>query len=98
MKQLHIFSLSALIAMAATPAIGQQAAPTQMPAMTASMPMDCGKTPIKRHDHAAERGLGGGTALMPMAAPCGPDAAASATASKAKKKLLRHDHTATKNN
>jgi hypothetical protein len=61
-----------------------------MPAMAASMPMDCPKAQMKRHDHGAERGLGPTTAATKtMGMHCGPDGAASGSA-KARK--MGHDH------
>ena len=97
MKQLHFFSFAAVVAMLLVPAISQgQAASAPMPPMAAAAAVDCGKAPMKRHDHSAERGGGGSSArAKQMIKPCPPDAAASASPSTAKKKM-RHDHTATK--
>lgn len=87
--QLHSLSLAAAITMAALPAVAQTTdASAPMPAMAASMPMDCGKAPMKRHDHGAERGL------APAAAktmPCMGDGAEAPAAKPATKKPL-HDH------
>jgi hypothetical protein len=95
MKHLHSLPLAAaVITFASLPALAQEpsASPSAMPhlATSTSMPMDCGKAPMKRHDHGAERGTGV-TTPQPMAMPCGADSAASAPAGKAKKAPL-HDH------
>lgn len=92
MKKLHSLSLAALLAMAVLPAFAQQeAVAATKPAMTASMPMDCGQVSATRHDHGAERGLGATAPSKTMGAACSHEGAASATGSKAKKKPL-HDH------
>ena len=91
MKTLFSLSLAALIA-AALPAIAQdQAATAAMPAMAASMPHDCARSPMKRHDNGAERGLGVSASPSAMSMPCSGDTAASAPAKTAKKRLA-HDH------
>jgi hypothetical protein len=83
--------LAAAIAMAALPAVAQQAATATPPAPAASMPMEmpmeCGKA-MKAHNHGAERGL------APAAAktmPCMGEGAEAPAAKPAKKKPL-HDH------
>ena len=80
-----------IVAAAAAPAIGQdRAAPAPTPGMAASMPRDCSKSTMKRHDHGAERNTP--TASKPvMAQPCGPATAASTADRPAQKKPV-HDH------
>ena len=93
MKQLHfvITFLSAIvITTASLPALAQQTAAAPMPEMAASMPMDCAKPALKRHNHGAERGLPV-SASKSMDMGCAHDSAAPASAGKAKKKLA-HDH------
>jgi hypothetical protein len=93
MKQLHLLStfLSAVvITTASLPALAQQAAAAPMPEMAASMPMDCAKPAVKRHNHGAERGLPV-SASKSTGTSCAHESAAPASASTAKKKLA-HDH------
>jgi hypothetical protein len=92
MKTLLSFSLAALIATAVLPSFAEdQAAPAAIPATAASMPQDCAKPAMKRHDHGAERGTGVSAAASDKGAPCTSEAAASAAPKTAKKKLA-HDH------
>lgn len=91
MKIISSFALAFLVAAASAPALAQdQKAAAPMPDMAASMPQDCGKASMKRHDHGAERGTGVTAGPVAMNMPCS-DAAASAPAKTAKKKLT-HDH------
>ena len=95
MKHFHLLSLASVVALMVAPVIAQgQAAPTS-PAEAAGT-ADCGKTTMKRHDHA-ERGGGSQAGSMQMNKPCPSEAAASASKSTARKGK-RHDHGATKNN
>ncbi len=97
MKHFQIFSLAAVVALSLAPVIAQsQTAPAPVPPTAAAKSVDCGKTTMKRHDHAAERGGGGTAGSMQVNKPCPADASASASTSKAKKGQ-RHDHTKTKN-
>ena len=92
MKQLPLLTslLSAIVmASASTPAFAQQSSAAPMPAMAASMPMDCAKPAVKRHDHGAEKGLGVSASKSTDMA-CTHDDAASGSA-KGKKKVA-HDH------
>ena len=92
MKQLQVLTslLSAIvIASAWMSASAQQSSGAPMPAMAASMPMDCAKPPVKRHDHGAEKGLGVSASKSTDMA-CAQDGAASESA-KGKKKVA-HDH------
>lgn len=69
-----------------------QLPPPAQPALAdvATMPMECAKAPMKRHDHGAERGLGVATAT-PMMMAC-PMEQGAATADAKADKRLRHDH------
>ena len=97
MKNFQFLSLAAVVALTIAPAIshGQTAAAPVAPT-AAAKPADCGKTTMKRHDHAAERGGGSTAGSMQTNKPCPSDAAASASKSTTKK-MQRHDHTKTKN-
>ena len=93
MRQLHLLSifLSAVVITAASlPAFAQQAAAAPVPEMAASMPMDCAKPAVKRHNHGAERGLPV-SASKSTGMSCAHESAAPASAGTAKKKLA-HDH------
>lgn len=64
------------------------------PADLASMPMECAKAPMKRHDHGAERGLGVAAVTpmtMMMTMPCPMERGALPADTKADKRLP-HDH------
>ena len=86
---LRSISLVALIATVAFPTFGQQKdAPSPTPAQAApATAMDCSPG-MKRHDHAAEKGMGSSN-MKGM--PCPTQGAASTATAKSKKKPL-HDH------
>ena len=89
MKCTSLLSLALAAVIGASPVYAQQAAPAA-PAPAASQPaMDCGKSPMKRHDHGAERNTGPTAGTMTM--PCQAADAASAP-DKATKKKPVHDH------
>lgn len=97
MKHHYFLSLAAVVALTVAPVIAQgQTAPAPVPPTAAAKPVDCGKTTMKRHDHAAERGGGSTAGSMQMNKPCPSDAAASGSKSTTMKGQ-RHDHTKTKN-
>lgn len=97
MKNFHFLSLAAVVTLTIAPLISQgQTAAAPVPPTAEAKPEDCGKTTMKRHDHAAERGGGSSAGSMQMNKPCLPDASASAAKSTTKK-VPRHDHTKTKN-
>lgn len=97
MKSIHFLSLAAVVALTIAPVVshGQTAAVPVAPT-AAAKPVDCGKTTMKRHDHAAERGAGSTAGSMQVNKPCPPDASASAAKSTTKK-VPRHDHAKSKN-
>ena len=95
MKHFQIFSLATIVALSIAPVIAQ-GQPAPVPPTAAAKPVDCGKTTMKRHDHAAERGGGSTAGSMQTNKPCPSDAAGSASKSTTKKGQ-RHDHTKTKN-
>jgi hypothetical protein len=94
MKKLHQLSIllsAAVISMAALPAFAQPTPAAPSPADAASAPMDCMKPAVKRHDHGAEKGLGGSSASKSGAMGCANESAMAASGAKGKKKLA-HDH------
>lgn len=93
MKQFHLLSLVAVFATSTSLAVAQGAS-APMPSGASASQMDCEKASKLRHDHAAESGRG---TPRTVAKGCPPVASASATAAKAAKKKLRHDHQSTKN-
>ncbi len=98
MKHFHFSSLAAVVALTVAPVVARgQAAPAPVPPTAAAKPMDCGKTTMKRHDHAAERGGGSTAGTMQVSKPCPPDATAASANKSTTKKGQRHDHTKTKN-
>jgi hypothetical protein len=93
MKQLHHLNIllsAVLITAASLPAFAQQAAAPPMPDVAASMPMDCAKPAVQRHNHGAEKGLPV-SASKSTDMSCAHESAAPASANRAKKKLA-HDH------
>lgn len=92
MNQIRLVSFAAALAFAAIPGFAQQeAASRSTPANAAPTSTDCGKAPMKRHNHAAERGLGINDDSKAKGAPCGHDGAVSAAGAEAKKKQ-GHNH------
>lgn len=90
MKCTSLISLAFIAAIGASPVFAQQAAPAATAASAASpASMDCGKSPMKRHDHGAERNTGSTAGTMAM--PCQAADAASAPDKTTKKKPV-HDH------
>ena len=57
MKHFQILSLATIVVLSIAPVIAQ-GQPAPVPPTAAAKPVDCGKTTMKRHDHAAERGGG----------------------------------------
>lgn len=95
MKNFHLMSLATVVALAIVPVVSRgQTAATPVAPSAAAKPADCGKTTMKRHDHAAERSAG--SMGMQKNKPCPPDASASAPKSTTKKGQ-RHDHAKFKN-
>jgi len=89
MTHLRYTGFVALIATIAFPVLGQQQnAPTASPAQAASVAASDCRPSMKRHDHAAEKGMGSSN-MRGM--PCPSQGAASASTAKPKKKPL-HDH------
>ncbi len=97
MKNFHFSYLATVVALTIAPVISQaQTATAPVAPTTAAKPVDCGKSTVKRHDHASERGGGSTAGSMQVNRPCPPEASASAGKSTTKK-VPRHDHTKTKN-
>ena len=95
MKHFQILLLATIVALSIAPAKAQ-GEPAPVSPTAEAKPMDCGKTTMKRHDHAAERGGGSTAGSMQRNKPCPSDAAGSASKSTTQKGQ-RHDHTKTKN-
>lgn len=87
MKYIHLMPLAIVTAIAATSAFAQQAPEAAAQATSAPVAMDCAASPMKRHDHGAERGTG--ATAKPM--PCAVTGAASSP-DKAARKKPAHDH------
>jgi hypothetical protein len=96
MKSLSTRSLALALALAMTtgPVLAQDRAATTQTAGIAAASQDCGKAPMKPHNHAAEKGAVGSN--PPTIPACG-GAAASAPAKGAKTQPLHNHGTFNKN-